>query len=196
MKVAETVAGRATPTARTEGAVLLVDADPNVAELLTTNLVVQGFQVYTAADGPAAVERARAVRPDAVILEVTLPGMEDFELLGRLRARGVDAPGLLLTTRAVLQDRLTSLTVGGDDDVSKPFSAEEVVARLRAILPAPATIVRRTVVPPGVVCRTVPPVRTRLSDLRSVPQPLDTPGCAGRRNCNVNLGDCAGIVQT
>jgi two-component system, OmpR family, response regulator len=74
VKVAETVAGRATPTARTEGAVLLVDADPNVAELPTTNLVVQGFQVYTAADGPAAVERARPVRPDAVILEVTLPG--------------------------------------------------------------------------------------------------------------------------
>jgi hypothetical protein len=93
--VAETVAGRATPTARTEGAVLLVDADPNVAELLTTTLVVQGFQVYTAADGPAAVERARAVRPDAVILEVTVPGVEDFGLLGRLRARGVDAPGLL-----------------------------------------------------------------------------------------------------
>ena len=74
------------------------------------------------------------MRPDAVILEVTLPGMEDFELLGRLRARGVDAPGLLLTTRAVLQDRLTGLTVGGDDYVSKPFSADEVVARLRAIL--------------------------------------------------------------
>jgi len=131
--VAETVAGRATTTARTEGAVLLVDADPNVAELLTTTLVVQGFQVYTAADGPAAVERARAVRPDAVILEVTLPGVEDLNL-GRLRARGVDAPGLLLTTRAVLQDRLTGLTVGGDDYVSKPFSADEVVARLRAIL--------------------------------------------------------------
>ncbi len=126
--MAETVAGRATPTAPTEGAVLLVDADPNVAELLTTTLVVQDFQVYTAADGPATVERARAVRPDAVILEVTLPGMEDFELLGRLRARGVDAPGPLLTTRAVLQDRLTSLTVGGDDYVSKPFSAEELVA--------------------------------------------------------------------
>ena len=72
--MAETVAGRATPTARTEGAVLLVDADPNVAEVLTTTLVVQGSQVYTAADGPAAVERARAVRPDAVILEATLPG--------------------------------------------------------------------------------------------------------------------------
>jgi two-component system, OmpR family, response regulator len=131
--VAETVAGRATPAARTEGAVLLVDADPKVAEVLTTTLVVQGFQVYTAADGPAAVERARAVRPDAVILEVTLPGVEDLNL-GRLRARGVDAPGLLLTTRAVLQDRLTGLTVGGDDYVSKPFSADEVVARLRAIL--------------------------------------------------------------
>jgi two-component system OmpR family response regulator len=81
--VAETVTPRATPTARTEGAVLLVDADPNAAEVLTTTLVVQGSQVYTTADGPAAVERARAVRPDAVILEVTLPGAEDFELLGR-----------------------------------------------------------------------------------------------------------------
>jgi CheY-like chemotaxis protein len=59
--VAETVAGRATPTARTEGAVLLVDADPNVAELLTTTLVVQGFQVYTTADGRAAVEHARPI---------------------------------------------------------------------------------------------------------------------------------------
>jgi PleD family two-component response regulator len=78
--VAETVAGRATPTAPIEGAVLLVDADPNVAELLTMTLVVQGFQVYTAADGPAAVERARAVRPDAVILEVTLPGVEDTKV--------------------------------------------------------------------------------------------------------------------
>jgi two-component system OmpR family response regulator len=128
------VARPATPQSRSEGAILVVDADPHVVELLTTTLEGQGFEVYTAADGPAALDRALAVQPDAVILEVTLPGIEDFALLHRLRAHGVEAPGLFLTARTLLRDRLTGLTVGGDDYISKPFSPEEVVARLRAIL--------------------------------------------------------------
>jgi two-component system OmpR family response regulator len=74
------------------------------------------------------------VRPDAVILEVALPGMDGFQLLGRLRARGIHAPGLFLSIRASLQDKLTGLAVGGDDYITKPFDAEEVLARLSAVL--------------------------------------------------------------
>src|SRR5439155_7836053 len=78
--------------------------------------------------------KAREVRPDVVILDVMMPGMDGFGLLRRLRADGVDAPALFLTARDSLQNKIASLTLGGDDYVTKPFSLEEVVARLRVIL--------------------------------------------------------------
>jgi two-component system OmpR family response regulator len=124
----------ATPQATPRARVLVVDADTNIVDLLSTSLKFQGFEVHTAADGAAALDRARAIRPDAVILDVVLPGMDGFGVLRRLRADGIDAPVLFLTARDTLQDKITGLTLGGDDYVTKPFSIEEVVARLGAVL--------------------------------------------------------------
>ena len=117
-----------------EARVLVVDDETNIVELLSVSLKFQGFEVYTAGNGPAALDRAREVRPDAVILDVMMPGMDGFGVLRRLRADGIDAPALFLTARDTLQDKITGLTLGGDDYVTKPFSLEEVVARLRVIL--------------------------------------------------------------
>jgi two-component system, OmpR family, response regulator len=117
-----------------EARILVVDDEANIVELLSVSLKFQGFEVHTAANGPAALDKARQVRPDVVILDVMMPGMEGFGLLRRLRAEGIDAPALLLTARDSLQDKIAGLTLGGDDYVTKPFSLEEVVARLRVIL--------------------------------------------------------------
>ncbi|BBZ64284.1 response regulator transcription factor [Mycolicibacterium monacense] len=119
-----------TPEAR----VLVVDDEANIVELLSVSLKFQGFEVHTASDGASALDKARDVRPDAVILDVMMPGMDGFGLLRRLRADGIDAPALFLTARDSLQDKIAGLTLGGDDYVTKPFSLEEVVARLRVIL--------------------------------------------------------------
>ncbi|BBZ31602.1 response regulator transcription factor [Mycolicibacterium confluentis] len=117
-----------------EARVLVVDDEANIVELLSVSLKFQGFEVYTAGSGPAALDTAREVKPDAVILDVMMPGMDGFGVLRRMRADGIDAPALFLTARDTLQDKITGLTIGGDDYVTKPFSLEEVVARLRVIL--------------------------------------------------------------
>jgi two-component system, OmpR family, response regulator len=122
------------PGAALPARVLVVDDETNIVELLSVSLKFQGFEVYTAANGPAALDRAREVRPDAVILDVMMPGMDGFGVLRRLRADGIDAPVLFLTARHTLQDKIAGLTLGGDDYITKPFSLEEVVARLRVIL--------------------------------------------------------------
>jgi len=114
--------------------VLVVDDEPNIRELLSVSLKFQDFDVQTAADGPAALDMARTFRPDALILDVMMPGMDGFGLLRRLRADGVDAPALFLTAKDSVADKVNGLTVGGDDYVTKPFSLEELVARLRVIL--------------------------------------------------------------
>lgn len=117
-----------------EARVLVVDDEDNIVELLSVSLKFQGFEVYTATNGAQALDRARDARPDAVILDVMMPGMDGFGVLRRLRADGIDAPALFLTARDSLQDKIAGLTLGGDDYVTKPFSLEEVVARLRVIL--------------------------------------------------------------
>jgi len=117
-----------------EARVLIVDDEVNIVELLSVSLKFQGFEVHTAANGPSALDLAREIKPDAVILDVMMPGMDGFGVLRRLRADGIDAPALFLTARDTLQDKITGLTLGGDDYVTKPFSLEEVVARLRVIL--------------------------------------------------------------
>ena len=122
------------PESVPEARVLVVDDEANIVELLSVSLKFQGFEVHTASSGPAALDRAREVRPDAVILDVMMPGMDGFGVLRRLRADGIDAPALFLTARDSLQDKIAGLTLGGDDYVTKPFSLEEVVARLRVIL--------------------------------------------------------------
>jgi two-component system, OmpR family, response regulator len=117
-----------------EARILVVDDEANIVELLSVSLKFQGFEVHTASNGAAALDKAREVHPDAVILDVMMPGMDGFGLLRRLRADGIDAPALFLTARDSLQDKIAGLTLGGDDYVTKPFSLEEVVARLRVIL--------------------------------------------------------------
>ncbi|MFN8071875.1 MAG: response regulator transcription factor [Mycobacterium sp.] len=127
-------APRPSPPVAPEGKILVVDDETNIVELLAVSLRFQGFEVHTATNGPAALDLAREIRPDAVILDVMMPGMDGFGVLRRLRADGIDAPALFLTARDSLQDKITGLTLGGDDYVTKPFSLEEVVARLRVIL--------------------------------------------------------------
>ncbi|HPZ96185.1 MAG TPA: response regulator transcription factor [Mycobacterium sp.] len=122
------------PASPPEARVLIVDDEANIVELLAVSLRFQGFEVHTATSGTAALDRAREARPDAVILDVMMPGMDGFGVLRRLRADGIDAPALFLTARDSVQDKVAGLTLGGDDYVTKPFSLEEVVARLRVIL--------------------------------------------------------------
>ncbi|MEV0335840.1 response regulator transcription factor [Nocardia sp. NPDC050717] len=117
-----------------EARVLVVDDEPMIVELLAVSLRYQGFEVATAADGAEGLDRARSFRPQALIVDVMMPGMDGFGLLRRLRADGIDAPVLFLTARDEVEDKITGLTLGADDYVTKPFSLEEVVARLRVIL--------------------------------------------------------------
>ncbi len=114
--------------------VLVVDDEPNIVELLTVSLKFQEFEVASATSGQQALEVARQFRPDAFILDVMMPGMDGFELLGKLREEGMDGPVLYLTAKDAVEDRIHGLTIGADDYVTKPFSLEEVITRLRVIL--------------------------------------------------------------
>ncbi|MBR7192357.1 response regulator [Gordonia sp. JH63] len=119
----------------TRGAkVLVVDDEENIRQLLSVSLKFQGYEVETAADGPAALDRCRIAKPDVLVLDVMMPGMDGFGLLRRLRADGVEAPALFLSARDTVEDKINGLTIGGDDYVTKPFSLEEVVARLQVLL--------------------------------------------------------------
>lgn len=114
--------------------VLVVDDEPNIVELITVSLKFQGFEVESANSGQEALTIAREYRPDAYILDVMMPGMDGFELLGKLRQEGLDGPVLFLTAKDAVEDRIHGLTIGADDYVTKPFSLEEVITRLRVIL--------------------------------------------------------------
>ncbi|SNV24993.1 two-component response regulator PhoP [Rhodococcus rhodochrous] len=117
-----------------EARVLVVDDEPSIVELLSVSLKFQGFEVETASDGAGGLDKARRFRPDAVILDVMMPGMDGMGMLRRLRADGIDAPVLFLTAKDAVEDKVAGLTFGADDYVTKPFSLEEVIARLRTIL--------------------------------------------------------------
>lgn len=114
--------------------VLVVDDEPNIVELLTVSLKFQGFEVATATSGLDALDVAQEFEPDAFILDVMMPGMDGFELLPKLRALGFDGPVLFLTAKDAVEHRIHGLTIGADDYVTKPFSLEEVITRLRVIL--------------------------------------------------------------
>jgi two-component system OmpR family response regulator len=139
-----TPARRPAPLARPDGTpvrVLVVDDEPALAELLSMALRYEGWDVRTAADGLAAVRAARDFRPDAVVLDMMLPDLDGLEVLRRLRSDGGDVPVLFLTAKDAVEDRVAGLTAGGDDYVTKPFSLEEVVARLRALVRRTAVLV-------------------------------------------------------
>ncbi|MFB8024969.1 response regulator transcription factor [Streptomyces sp. NPDC056465] len=114
--------------------VLVVDDEAPLAELLSMALRYEGWEVRSAGDGANALRTARDFRPDAVILDVMLPDMDGIAVLGRLRRELSDVPVLFLTARDAVEDRIAGLTAGGDDYVTKPFSLEEVVARLRGLI--------------------------------------------------------------
>src|SRR5664280_2848258 len=114
--------------------VLVVDDESYLADLVAAALKYEGWQTRTATSGMAALREARSFRPDLVVLDVMLPDLDGFEVLRRLRAEGIDTPVVFLTARDSTEDRVAGLTIGGDDYVTKPFSLEELVARLRALL--------------------------------------------------------------
>ncbi|GAA1022624.1 DNA-binding response regulator [Acrocarpospora pleiomorpha] len=119
---------------RGEATVLVVEDEPNILELLSAALRLSGFTVHAANCGAEALATAGCVRPDIVILDVMLPDTDGFSLARSLRAVHDRLPVLFLTARKAVEDRIAGLTAGGDDYVTKPFSLEEVVLRLWAIL--------------------------------------------------------------
>ena len=114
--------------------VLVVDDEANLAELISMALRYEGFEVRAAHTGTKAVAAAKEFRPDAVVLDIMLPDFDGLEVLRRMRATVPDVPVVFLTARDAVEDRVAGLTAGGDDYVTKPFSLEELVARLRGLL--------------------------------------------------------------
>jgi two-component system, OmpR family, response regulator len=114
--------------------VLVVDDEAVLAEMVSMALRYEGWNIATASDGSAAIAAARAQRPDVVVLDVMLPDMSGLDVLHKLREEHPQLPVLLLTAKDAVEDRIAGLTAGGDDYVTKPFSIEEVVLRLRALL--------------------------------------------------------------
>jgi two-component system, OmpR family, response regulator len=114
--------------------ILVVDDEPYITDLLGAALRFEGFEVETAATGADALSHARDGGHDLMLLDVMLPDMEGTEVCRRLREEGYPTPVLFLTARDATEDKITGLRVGGDDYVSKPFSLDELVARIQAIL--------------------------------------------------------------
>ncbi|MUN35829.1 response regulator [Actinomadura sp. NEAU-AAG5] len=130
--------------------VLLVEDEPTIARAVVDRLAAEGFAVDVAADGPAAVDMARACEPDLIVLDVMLPGFDGLEVCRRVQAER-PVPVLMLTARDDETDLLVGLAVGADDYVTKPFSMRELVARIRALL--------RRVQRPAPDAAAAPPVR-------------------------------------
>jgi len=114
--------------------VLVVDDEPNIRELVQVALKFHGCTVTTAANGADAIRQAEAATPDLIVLDVVLPDIDGFEVCRRLRAAGNEVPVIFLTARDTSSDTVTGLAIGGDDYVTKPFSVEALVARVRAVL--------------------------------------------------------------
>ncbi|MDG4823081.1 response regulator transcription factor [Asanoa sp. WMMD1127] len=119
---------------QTEARLLVVEDDPNILELLSASLKFAGFEVSTATSGSSAVSAAKDRRPDLVVLDVMLPDLDGFEVIRLMREGGTRTPVVFLTARDATDDKIRGLTLGGDDYVTKPFSLEELTARIRAVL--------------------------------------------------------------
>jgi two-component system alkaline phosphatase synthesis response regulator PhoP len=113
--------------------ILVIDDEPSIINLVSAYLKPEGYEVYTAADGNAGLKAAHAFKPDLIILDLMLPGMDGIELLSRLR-RESDVYVIMLTARTDETDKIVGLSVGADDYVTKPFSPRELVARIKAAL--------------------------------------------------------------
>ena len=165
---------------RADARLLVVEDEPNILELLSASLRYAGFEVITAAAGSEAVQAAQRHRPDLIVLDVMLPDMDGFDVIRRLRGGGTRIPVVFLTARDSTEDKIRGLTLGGDDYVTKPFSLEEVIARIRAVL-------RRT--------RgdgTEPPPRLKFADLELDGTATRCGGCAPRSSCRRPSSSCSG----
>ncbi|WP_114559690.1 response regulator transcription factor [Desertihabitans aurantiacus] len=128
---------RPAPLTRPDGTpvrVLAVDDEPSLTELLSMAMRYEGWEVTTAASGTAAVAAAREMRPDVMVLDMMLPDFDGLEVMRRVRAEQPEVPVIFLTAKDAVADRIGGLTAGGDDYVTKPFSLEELIARLRGLL--------------------------------------------------------------
>jgi two-component system OmpR family response regulator len=135
--------GASSPGAtQAEARLLVVEDDPNIRELLSASLRFAGFAVDAVTTGAEAVTAGREAKPDLIVLDVMLPDYDGFEVIKRLRETGIRVPVVFLTARDGTEDKVRGLTAGGDDYVTKPFSLEELTARIRAVL-------RRTAGDPG-----------------------------------------------
>lgn len=114
--------------------VLVVDDEQMLADLLASALRYEGWEVTTAGSGIKAVQAAQDIEPDVIVLDIMLPDFDGLEVMRRIHGRTPNVPVLFLTAKDTVEDRVAGLTAGGDDYVTKPFSLEEVVARLRALL--------------------------------------------------------------
>src|SRR6266704_955884 len=114
--------------------VLVVDDEPAIADLVGTALRYEGFDVATAGSGRDVLTMVESFRPELIVLDIMLPDLDGFEVQRRLADRGRRIPVLFLTARDATEDKVRGLTIGGDDYVTKPFSLEELIARIRAIL--------------------------------------------------------------
>jgi two-component system OmpR family response regulator len=128
----ERTSGEAEPG--TGARVLVVDDEASITDLVATVLRYEGFEVEVAGNGWDALRKAQSFGPELVILDLMLPDHDGFEIHRKLRDRGVHAPVIFLTARDATEDKVRGLTIGGDDYVTKPFSLEELVARIRAVL--------------------------------------------------------------
>ncbi len=115
-------------------ALLLVDDDPPIRRMLERTLAAEGYDVEAAADGGAALAAVERSVPDAIVLDVTMPGLDGLAVTRRLRAKGLRVPILLLTARDAVHERVAGLDAGADDYLVKPFDADELSARVRALL--------------------------------------------------------------
>ena len=123
-----------TPQTAEQHRILVVDDEPNILDVITMALRFQGFEVETAANGREALAEVRSFQPHLMLLDIMLPDMEGFEVAQRLGAERAGLPIVFLTARDTTEDKVRGLTMGGDDYVTKPFSLEELLARIRSIL--------------------------------------------------------------
>ena len=121
-------------TENTNHRILVVDDESSISDLISTSLRFVGFEVRTAATGSEALTVAEEFKPHAVVLDVMLPDLDGFEVCRQLRSEGLNIGVLFLTAKDGMEDKVVGLTIGGDDYMTKPFSLEELVARLRALL--------------------------------------------------------------
>ena len=124
----------ATTESKTSHRILVVDDESSISDLISTSLRFVGFDVRTAANGSEALTVAEEFKPHAVVLDVMLPDVDGFEVCRQLRSEGLNIGVLFLTAKDGMEDKVAGLTIGGDDYMTKPFSLEELVARLRALL--------------------------------------------------------------